>query len=133
MAEKKRGKVLIIDDNRVSRMLLRSMLRSDDYEVIGEATSGQNGIELALRLVPDIVCLDIMMPEISGLEVLFEIRPKLPKAVILMVTGSTDRETVQAALQGGANGYIVKPYNAGRVLSAIEQALSKARLPGKQP
>lgn len=127
MTDKKRGEVLIIDDNNISRMLLRSMLRGDEYEVVGEASNGKSGIELALRLRPDIICLDIMMPEISGLDVLLEIRPKLPQAVILMVTGSTDRETVQAALQGGANGYIVKPYNSGRVLTAIEQALAKAR------
>jgi len=106
---------------------LRGILRGDDYEIVGEATSGKSGIELALNLKPDIVCLDNMMPEISGLEVLREIRPKLPQTLILMVTGSTDRDTVQAALQGGANGYIVKPYNAARVLDALEQALAKAR------
>ena len=127
MAGTKRRDVLIIDDNEISRMLLRGILRGDDYEIVGEATSGKNGIELALKLKPDIVCLDNMMPEISGLEVLREIRPKLPQALILMVTGSTDRETVQAALQGGANGYIVKPYNAGRVLDALAQGLTTVR------
>ena len=127
MVDKKRRNVLIIDDNDMSRMLLRGILRGDEYEIVGEATNGKSGIELALKLEPDIVCLDNMMPEMSGLEVLREIRPKLPQTVILMVTGSTDRETVQAALQGGANGYIVKPYNAGRVLDALEQALAKAR------
>ena len=127
MADKKRRNVLIIDDNDISRMLLHSILRGDGYEIVGEATSAKKGIELALNLKPDIVCLDNMMPEISGLEVLLEIRPKLPQTLILMVTGSTDRETVQAALQGGANGYIVKPYNSGGVLDALEQALAKAR------
>lgn len=127
MADKKRRNVLIIDDNDIFRTLLRTILRGDEYEVVGEATNAKKGIELALTLAPDIVCLDNMMPEMSGLEALREIRPKLPKTLIMMVTGSTDRETVQAALQGGANGYIVKPYNSGRVLGALEQALANAR------
>lgn len=127
MADKKRHTVMIIDDNEMSRMLLRGILRDDEYEVVGEATNGKSGIELALKLTPDIICLDNMMPEMSGVDVLLELRPKLPQTLIVMVTGSTDRETVQAALQGGANGYIVKPYNASRVLAALEQALAKAR------
>ena len=131
MTRKSLGNVLIIDDNDISRMLLRSILRGEDYEIVGEASSGKNGIEIALRLAPEVICLDIMMPELSGLEVLLEIRPKLPKTVILMVTASTDRETVQAALQGGANGYIVKPFNSGRVLASVQQALVKMR--GQKP
>lgn len=127
MADKKRRNVLIIDDNDIFRMLLRTILRGDEYDVVGEATNAKRGIELALMLEPDIICLDNLMPEISGLEVLREIRPKLPQTLIMMVTGSTDRETVQAALQGGANGYIVKPFNSRRVLSALDQALANAR------
>jgi len=121
---------MIIDDDDMSRMLLRGILRGDDaYEVIGEATNGKKGIELALTLKPEIICLDNMMPEMSGVEVLRELREKLPKILIVMVTASADRETVQAALQGGADGYVVKPFNSGRVLAALEQALAKARTP----
>jgi len=126
MADKKRRNVLIIDDDNISRMILRTILRGDEYEIVGEATNGKKGIELALELKPDIVCLDNMMPGMSGLDVLLEIRAKLPQTLILMVTGSADRETVQAALQGGADGYVVKPFNSGRVLAALEQALAKA-------
>ena len=126
MADKKRCKVLIIDDDNMSRTILRTIILGDDYEIVGEATNGKKGIELALELKPDIVCLDNMMPGMSGLDVLLEIRAKLPQTLILMVTGSADRETVQAALQGGADGYVVKPFNSGRVLAALEQALAKA-------
>lgn len=127
MAVKKRPRILIIDDNDMSRMLLRGILRDEEYEVVGEATNGKRGIELALEMKPDVICLDNMMPEMSGVEVLREIREKLPKTVILMVTASTERETVQAALQGGADGYVVKPFNSGRVLTAVEHALAKPR------
>ena len=127
MADKKRCKVLIIDDDNMSRTILRTIILGDDYEIVGEATNGKKGVELALELKPDVVCLDNVMPEMSGLDALLEIRAKLPQTLILMVTGSADRETVQAALKGGADGYVVKPYNSGRVLAALEQALAKGR------
>lgn len=127
MAEKDGRRTLIVDDDSMSRMILRAVLLDNEYEIVGEATNGKKGIELALVLKPDIVWLDNVMPEMSGLDVLLEIRPKLPRALILMVTGSADRETVQAALQGGADGFVVKPFNSGRVLAALEQALAKVR------
>jgi two-component system, chemotaxis family, chemotaxis protein CheY len=127
MADRKRCKVLIIDDDNMSRTILRTIILGDDYEIVGEATNGKKGVELALELKPDVVCLDNVMPEMSGLDALLEIRAKLPQTLILMVTGSADRETVQAALQGGADGYVVKPFNSGRVLAALEQALAKGR------
>ena len=126
MPDKKLHKVLIIDDSDMSRTVLRGILHGDDYDVVGLATNGKHGIELALKLKPDIVCLDNMMPEISGLDVLLEIRAKLPQTLIVMVTGSADRETVEAAVQGGADGYVIKPFNADRVLAALEHALAKA-------
>ncbi|MBE0620153.1 MAG: response regulator [Burkholderiales bacterium] len=126
MATRHRHTALIIDDDSMSRTILRTILTGDEYDVVGEANNGKKGIELALELKPEIVCLDHVMPEMSGLEVLLEIRKKLPGTLILMVTGSAERETVQAALKGGADGYVVKPFNSGRVLSALTQALAKA-------
>ena len=128
MTDKYRRRALIIDDDTMSRRILRGILL-DDYEIVGEATNGKKGIELALELKPDIVCLDNVMPEMSGLDVLCAIRAQLPQTLILMVTGSADRETVQAALQGGADGFVIKPFNSGRVLTALEQALAKASKP----
>ena len=128
MTDKYRRRALIIDDDTMSRRILRGILL-DDYEIVGEATNGKKGIELALELKPDIVCLDNVMPEMSGLDVLRAIRAQLPQTLILMVTGSADRETVQAALQGGADGFVIKPFNSGRVLTALEQALAKASKP----
>jgi two-component system chemotaxis response regulator CheY len=93
----------------------------------GEANNGEHGLEMALRLKPELVCLDILMPKTDGLEVLKQIKAALPRTVVVMVTGSTERETVQAAIAGGADGYIVKPFNSARVLDTIKAALEKMR------
>lgn len=125
MSNRKRYNVIIIDDNDISRMLLRSILRSAGYEVVGEATNATKGIEMIRELKPDIICLDNVMPDMNGLEMLLEIRPLLPKTLIVMVTGSTDSGTIQAALQRGVDGYITKPYSIGRVLDTMERTLCK--------
>jgi two-component system chemotaxis response regulator CheY len=131
MAAKPAARVLIIDDNDLTRTLLRGILRGDDCEVIGEASNGKLGLEMALRLRPNVVCLDVVMPETGGLEVLEQLRGELPGTAVLMVTGTADRETVQAAVKGGAAGYIVKPFNAARVLDAIRLALENIRTAAK--
>lgn len=130
MSVDKKITVLIVDDNASTRMLLRAIVREDErYVLVGEASNGTDAIEMALRLKPQIICLDNVMPKVSGLDVLQAVRPQLPGTVILMVTGSSDRETVQAAIQNGANGYIVKPFNAARVLAAMEQATAAMATP----
>ena len=95
------------------------------YDVVAEATNGEMAVEMALRLKPDIVCLDVDMPKMGGLEALAKIRAALPQTIVLMVTAHTERETVQTAIAGGAAGYIVKPFNSGRVLATIAAALAK--------
>lgn len=112
------------------RALLRGILRSDeslDYEVVGTASDCEMAIEQAVKLRPDIVCLDIVMPKGNGLDVLKQIRKELPQTVVLMVTGSSDSSTVKTALQSGASGYIIKPFNSATVLSLIAQAVEKSR------
>lgn len=122
-----KGRVLLVDDNDMTRTLLRGILVADGYELAGEANNGEQGLEMALRLKPDVICLDIQMPKGDGLSILKELRVHTPDAAVVMVTGSTDRETVQAAVAGGAAGYIVKPFNSARVLSTIEAALAKVK------
>jgi two-component system chemotaxis response regulator CheY len=124
---KKLARILLVDDNDVTRSLLRGMLRGEDYEIVGEANNGVQGFEMAIRLQPDIICLDVEMPGKNGIEVLGRLRTELPHATILMVTGHTDRATVLAAAEGGANGYIVKPFNAAKVLDTLFDAASKLK------
>jgi two-component system chemotaxis response regulator CheY len=128
MSSLKKLHILVIDDNEMTRAVLRAILHSEEtYDVIGEATNGESGLELALKLRPDIICLDVIMPKTDGLEVLAQIKEKLPQVLVLMVTANNDRSTVQTAVQHGAAGFIIKPFSAGTVLKTMEQAAAKYR------
>jgi two-component system chemotaxis response regulator CheY len=126
---KKRATVIIVDDNDIMRTMLRSILRSHSYDVIGEARNGVVAVDLAARLKPDIVCLDVVMPEKNGLEALGEIKAARPETSIVMITGNADPDTVQEAIINGAAGFIVKPFNAARVLDTLDGI--SAKLPRK--
>jgi two-component system chemotaxis response regulator CheY len=119
-------KVLIVDDNDLMRTLLRGMLRGEEYQVIGEARNGLQAVEAAQRLAPDIVCLDVMMPEMDGLEALQAMKQTKPDLVVVMITGNPSVENVQESIQGGAAGFIVKPFNTAKVLDTLEKAWSAA-------
>lgn len=121
------SRVLLVDDNDMTRTMLRGILVNAEYELAGEANNGEHGLEMALRLKPDIVCLDIQMPKADGLEVLRRIKQDLPQTAVVMVTANVERETVQTAIASGADGYIVKPFNSARVLDTIAAALAKRR------
>jgi two-component system chemotaxis response regulator CheY len=121
----KRCSVIIVDDNDMMRSILRGMLRGEEFEVIGEARNGVAAIDIANRLKPDIICLDVMMPEKSGLEALCEIKAARPETEVVMITSSSDPETVQGAIQNGASGYIVKPFNAAKVLDTLAHIKTK--------
>jgi two-component system, chemotaxis family, chemotaxis protein CheY len=128
MAGNDKTKILLIDDNDVSRAMLRFILSSEPgYEVVGEAASGMQGLEMAGSLQPQLVCLDVMMPDMNGLDVLKQIKEQWPRTVVLMVTGSNDSATIQGAVQGGAGGYIVKPFNPAVLLGTVERAIAKGR------
>ncbi len=129
MADQKGMSVLIVDDNEMTREVLRVILRHEGYIVVGEATDGDTGLEMAKRLKPNIILLDVVMPTLNGLDALKEIKETLPKAIILMVTSNKDRDTFAAALQNGVSGYIIKPFNAGTVTDALELAIAKAAKP----
>ena len=115
--------VLIVDDNDVMRTLLRGILRAEDeYEVIGEARNGEVALEMTKRLRPNIVCMDVMMPVMSGIDALREIKVDCPETVVVMVTGNASAENVQESIQNGAVGFIVKPFNAAKVLKTMASA-----------
>ena len=120
-------KVIIIDDNDVIRELLRITLRSDGYEIIGEAADGEGGLLMVAKLKPDMVCLDIMMPKISGIDVLKRIKAILPHTAVLMITAKNDLATVKEVLAAGASGLILKPFNTGTVLSTMEKVATKLK------
>lgn len=117
----KRPTIMIVDDNDMMRTLLRSILRGHEYDVIGEARNGNAAVELAERLKPDIVCLDVVMPEKDGLEALIEIKAARPATEIVMISGNSDPDTVQESIMNGAGGFIIKPFNAARILDTLDK------------
>lgn len=117
--------VLIIDDVFTIRKLLHTILSKQGYPVIGEAVDGEQGLMMALSLRPQVIFLDIDLPKINGLDLLIRILGELPTTLVLIVSGSNDRDTVKAALAGGASGFIVKPFSVGKVLDAMKQMSSK--------
>jgi two-component system, chemotaxis family, chemotaxis protein CheY len=120
-----KGTVLLVDDVQMTRTLMRTFLVADGYRVIGEAGNGEDGLEMALRLKPDVVCLDVQMPKSDGLSVLREIRAAALMTAVIMVTSSVESEIVETAINDGAVGYIIKPFNSGRVLDAVDGAMKK--------
>lgn len=114
-------RVVIIDDYDMSRTLLGIILRGGQFEVVGEASDGKAGVEVCLRLKPDLVLLDVVMPVMNGLEALEAIHQQLPETLVLMVSGSDD-EVVTQAMEKGAVGHIVKPFNTASVLETLNQA-----------
>lgn len=122
---RKRTSIMIVDDNDMMRSILRAMLRGEEYEVVGEARNGAIAVDMADRLKPDIVCLDVMMPEKDGLEALAEIKAARPETAVVMITSNANPDTVQEAIMGGAGGFIVKPFNAARVLDTLEKVVGR--------
>ena len=120
--------VLIVDDNEMTRALLRSILSAEGYVVQAEASNSKNGLEQMLRIKPAIVFLDIQLPDGSGVDILKQVMPDMPKMIVLMVTAMNDAETVKQCLSAGAKGFIIKPFNAGAVLKTVKDALTRAGL-----
>lgn len=118
-------RVLIIDDSDLSCALLGVILRSDNYDIVGVAHDAKTGIQLAKTSRPDIVLLDIVMPEMSGLEAIAPIKTVTNDALILMVSGIDDGEMVDKAIQLGANGYVIKPFNSASVIQTMAEVKEK--------
>jgi two-component system, NarL family, response regulator LiaR len=120
MTELKKIKVLLADDHPLMRVALKHILETqDNLEVVGEAENGALAVDLALKLKPDIVVMDISMPELNGLEATRKIKAAAPDIGILILTVHTDNEHVFNILQAGADGYLTKSASTGEVISAI--------------
>lgn len=130
METREPARVLIIDDNELTRTVLRMIIHGNGYDVVGEASLAETGLERALQLKPDIVCLDIQMPDRDGLEILASLVARLPGTSVLMVSAHNQQGSVHAALARGAQGFIVKPFNSGTVLDALD-AVQNSRQKGR--
>ena len=133
MSTSKKAKILIVDDNRIIREVLRGLIRHDEaLQVVGTAASGEAALEQIGALKPDLVCLDILMPGIDGIAVLRMIHSTYPGTRVILVSGESTPSTVSRALRAGASGFVVKPFNAEKVLRTIHTAL-KSPVPECHP
>ena len=116
-------KIMIVDDAPIVRLMLKDILVFNGYEVVGECVNGLEAIDKYKELKPDLVTLDIVMPERDGIEALGDILGFDPNAKVVMVTAIDQRESLMKAIRKGATDYIVKPFENDRVVSAVKTAL----------
>ncbi|WP_186577461.1 response regulator [Aquibacillus kalidii] len=116
-------KILIVDDAAFMRMMIKDILSKNGYDVVGEAQDGAQAVEKYKELSPDLVTMDITMPEMDGITALKEIKKMSGEAKIIMCSAMGQQAMVIDAIQAGAKDFIVKPFQADRVLEAISKAL----------
>jgi two-component system chemotaxis response regulator CheY len=117
------ARVLIVDDAAFMRMMLKDILTKNGFEVVGEAVNGQDAIEKYNELQPDVVTMDITMPEMDGITAVKKIRAINPQAKIIMCSAMGQQPMVLEAIQSGAKDFIVKPFQADRVIESISKVV----------
>jgi DNA-binding NarL/FixJ family response regulator len=118
-------RVLLVDDHSVVRMGLRAFFDMlDDIEVVGEATDGSEGVAMARRLKPDVILMDLLMPNMDGVTAIGRIKAERPETEIVTMTSFIEEEKVTAALEAGASGYVLKDAEADEVAQAIRAAFA---------
>ncbi|HEX9061054.1 MAG TPA: response regulator [Clostridia bacterium] len=116
-------KVLIVDDAAFMRMMIKDILSKNGYEVVGEAENGARAIEKFKELVPDLVVMDITMPEVDGIQAVKEIKKINNDSKIIMCSAMGQQAMVIESIQAGARDFIVKPFQAERVVEAVKKVL----------
>lgn len=112
--------VLIIDDSKTSRSMLRNILTENDYEVIAEAENGEEGFNKYCELQPDFVTLDITMPIMDGIQTLEKIKEYDPGAKVIMVTAAGQKNKMLEAIKLGAAEFVTKPFETSQIISILE-------------
>jgi two-component system, OmpR family, KDP operon response regulator KdpE len=116
-----KGEILIIDDEPQIRKLLRIVLESNDYKV-AQAATGNEGIHLAANHSPELVLLDLGLPDMSGHEVLLELRTWFEKSIIILSVQDSEEDIIKA-LDNGATDYLIKPFRTGELLARIRSSI----------
>ena len=117
-------KILVVDDAAFMRMMIKDIIIKNGFEVVGEAADGAQAVSLYQELKPDLVTMDITMPEKDGITALKEIKSVNPSAKIIMCSAMGQQAMVIDAIQAGARDFIVKPFQADRVIEAINKVLN---------
>ncbi len=117
------NRILVVDDAAFMRMMIRDILTKNGYEVCGEANDGAQAIEKFKEVKPDLITMDITMPEMDGIAALKEIKKLDPQAKVVMCSAMGQQAMVIDAIQAGAKDFIVKPFQPDRVIEAIKKTL----------
>jgi two-component system chemotaxis response regulator CheY len=123
LEEKAMARALIVDDAAFMRMMLKDILIKNGIDVVGEAVNGIDALEKYKELQPDIVTMDITMPEKDGITAVKEIRALFPQAKIIMCSAMGQQPMVLEAIQAGAKDFVVKPFQAERIMESIKKVL----------
>ncbi len=115
--------ILICDDAAFMRMMIKDILTKNGYNVAGEAENGAKAVEKYNELKPDLVMMDITMPEMDGIEALKRIKSNDPTATVIMCSAMGQQAMVIESIQAGAKDFIVKPFQADRVLEAVKKVV----------
>ena len=115
-------RILIADDHALFRDGLRSLLQAQGHEVVGEARDGRQAVELAMKLQPDLVLMDVSMPELDGVAATRLIVAEMPDVKVVILTASDQDETLFDAIKAGAQGYLLKNLEAGELLALLDRA-----------
>ena len=117
------AKILIVDDAAFMRMMIKDILTKNGYEIAAEAENGQKAVEKYAEVRPDLVLMDITMPEMDGIQSLKKIKELDPAANVIMCSAMGQQAMVIEAIQSGAKDFIVKPFQAERVLEAVKKVV----------
>lgn len=117
--------ILIVDDAAFMRMSIRKMLEGTEYEIVAEAENGKIAVEQYQKHKPDLVTMDITMPEMNGIESVKEIIKLDSKAKVIMCSAMGQQDMVLESIEAGAKDFIVKPFKKERVIDAISKQLNR--------
>ena len=116
--------ILICDDAAFMRMMIKDILSKNGYNVAGEAENGAKAVEKYAELKPDLVLMDITMPEMDGIQALKKIKESDPSALVIMCSAMGQQAMVIESIQAGAKDFIVKPFQADRVIEAVKKVVA---------
>ncbi|WHX42455.1 response regulator [Mesobacillus sp. AQ2] len=117
------ARILIVDDAKFMRITLTNILRKANHEIVGEAENGREAVILYRELKPDLVTMDITMPEMSGLDAVKEIKKDFKDAKIIMCSAMGQQKMVVDAIEAGAKDFIVKPFDDSQVVDSVSRVL----------
>jgi two-component system chemotaxis response regulator CheY len=118
------ARILIVDDASFMRLVLRNIMQAAGHEVVGEAGNGQAGVEKYVELKPDLTLMDMVMPELGGVEAVRKIRELDPAARILMCSATGQEALIQQAREAGVVGFVTKPFQEADVVQAVSGVLA---------